>query len=66
MWQEIVVGLVVTASAVYAGSRVLRIFRTAKDAGVSCQCDCSQCGQKDAHRTSCQELPTKGPGSFSS
>ena len=47
MWQEIVVGLVVAACALYVGWRIWNIFRIAQKEDVACSCDCSQCGQKD-------------------
>lgn len=46
MWQEIVVGLVVAASALYVGWRIRNIFRIAQREDATCSCDCSQCGQK--------------------
>jgi hypothetical protein len=65
MWQEIVVGMAVAASATYAGFRVLRIFRNAKTDQVSCTCDCPQCGQKCDPEAPCEDLLPKGPGSRS-
>ncbi len=65
MWQEIVVGAAIAASAVYAVFRVLRIFRTAEKDQVNCTCDCAECGRKCDPEASCTELLPKGPGSSS-
>jgi hypothetical protein len=59
MWQEIAVGIVVAASALYVGWRIFKIYRTVQKEEVTCSCDCSQCGQTDDPHSCCQQLPER-------
>ena len=45
MWQEIAVGLLVAASAIFIGKRFWNIFRAARTGSTNCGCGCSGCEQ---------------------
>lgn len=51
MWQEIIVGLLVAASAVFIVRRFWKSFTSYKRNEPACSCDCSRCGAADTKMT---------------
>jgi hypothetical protein len=58
MWQEMTVGLLVAAAALFLGIRLRRNVTAARTGKSACDCQCSECGQ-DSNATSCSAGDTE-------
>ncbi|MBI4963818.1 MAG: FeoB-associated Cys-rich membrane protein [Desulfomonile tiedjei] len=54
MWQEIIVGLLVIAAALFIGKRFWKNFKGAGTPGSDCGCGCSGCSQGGEPNAECQ------------
>jgi hypothetical protein len=61
MWQEIAVGLLVAASAIFIGKRFWNIFRAAQTGSTNCGCGCSGCEQVSNSPSDCATAGLKEP-----
>ncbi len=53
MWQEIIVGLLVAASAIFIGKRFWNNFKGVRTGSTTCGCGCSTCDQGFASTSDC-------------
>jgi len=54
MWQEIIVGIIIAASAIFIGVRIWNSATSAKRGEVSCSCGCSSCAETRTSGEQCR------------
>ena len=62
MWQEIIVGILVVASALFIGKRIWKSFKRAGAGNSDCGCGCSNCSLGGDSTTDCRPGGGQGDG----